>query len=96
VEHLLTQLPFDLCVTCHAVDGMKDAQGLVLANFKRWLDENKVWQAPVAAKGRCAQAVKAYREALRLQPGHQGALEGLRRCGAAAPARPGDQPAPAR
>ena len=40
-----------------------------------------------AAKGHCAQAGKAYREALRLQPGHQGALEGLSRCGAAAPAR---------
>jgi predicted CXXCH cytochrome family protein len=50
VEHLLTQLPFDLCVNCHAVDGMKDAQGLVLTNFKKWLDENKVWHAPVAAK----------------------------------------------
>ena len=48
-----------------------------------------------AGKGHCGQAVKAYREALRIQPGHPGALAGLSRCGAGAPARPEDQPAPA-
>jgi predicted CXXCH cytochrome family protein len=50
VEKLLVQLPFDLCVSCHSVDGMKDASGKTLTNFKKWLDENKEWHAPVAAK----------------------------------------------
>lgn len=50
VEHLLTQLPFDLCVSCHSRDGLVDEKGRKLTNFKRWLDENPVWHAPVAAK----------------------------------------------
>ncbi len=50
IEKLLIQLPFDLCVNCHSVDGMKDHNGVVLTNFRKWLDENKVWHAPVAAK----------------------------------------------
>jgi predicted CXXCH cytochrome family protein len=50
VEKLLVQLPFDLCVSCHAVDGLKDEGGRSLTNFQRWLAENKEWHAPVAAK----------------------------------------------
>jgi predicted CXXCH cytochrome family protein len=50
VEKLLIQLPFDLCVNCHAVDHMKDHDGVVLTNYKKWLEENKVWHAPVQAK----------------------------------------------
>ncbi len=50
VEKLLTQLPFDLCVSCHSADGVKDASGRSLTNFRKWLDENKQWHAPVAAK----------------------------------------------
>ncbi len=50
VEKLLTRLPFDQCVNCHAVDDMRDDQGIVLTNFKRWLDANPVWHAPVKAK----------------------------------------------
>jgi len=50
IEKLLIQLPFDLCVNCHAVDDMKDHAGVVLTNYKKWLDENKIWHAPVAAK----------------------------------------------
>jgi len=50
VEKLLIQLPFDQCVNCHAVDDMKDDKGIVLTNYKKWLDENKIWHAPVQAK----------------------------------------------
>ncbi|MBI5394577.1 MAG: cytochrome c3 family protein [Verrucomicrobia bacterium] len=50
VEHLLVQLPFDLCMKCHSKDDMTDAGGRKLANFKKLLDENPVWHAPVAAK----------------------------------------------
>jgi predicted CXXCH cytochrome family protein len=50
VEKLLIQLPFDMCVGCHSVDDMKDRQGVTLTNFKKWLSENRVWHAPVAAK----------------------------------------------
>ncbi|MBI5067705.1 MAG: cytochrome C [Deltaproteobacteria bacterium] len=50
VEKLLIQLPFDQCVNCHAVDDMKDEKGVTLTNFKKWLDDNKVWHAPVEAK----------------------------------------------
>jgi predicted CXXCH cytochrome family protein len=50
VEKLLTQLPFDLCVGCHSADGMKDGSGKALTNFKKWLNDNKEWHAPVAAK----------------------------------------------
>ena len=50
VEKLLTQLPFDLCVSCHSQEGLKDDAGRTLTNFQKWLDDNKVWHAPVAAK----------------------------------------------
>jgi predicted CXXCH cytochrome family protein len=50
VEKLLIQLPFDQCVNCHAVDDVKDHQGVVLTNFKKLLEENRVWHAPVQAK----------------------------------------------
>jgi len=50
VEHLLVLLPFDLCVSCHSQDGVSDGRGATLTNFKKWLDENKVWHAPVEAK----------------------------------------------
>lgn len=50
VEKLLIQLPFDLCVNCHSVDNMKDNNGVTLTNFKKWLQQNKVWHAPVEAK----------------------------------------------
>jgi predicted CXXCH cytochrome family protein len=50
VEKLLIQLPFDLCVNCHSVDNMKDNNGVTLTNFKKWLENNKVWHAPVEAK----------------------------------------------
>ena len=50
VEKLLIQLPFDQCVNCHAVDHMTDHDGVVLTNYKKWLEANKVWHAPVKAK----------------------------------------------
>ncbi len=50
VEKLLVQLPFDLCVSCHKVDTMADAKGKKLQNIKTWLDGNKNWHGPVAAK----------------------------------------------
>jgi predicted CXXCH cytochrome family protein len=50
VEKLLIQLPYDQCVNCHAVDDMKDHEGLLLTNYKKWLDANTVKHAPVQAK----------------------------------------------
>jgi predicted CXXCH cytochrome family protein len=50
VEKLLVQLPFDLCVSCHKVDTMADVRGKKLQNIKAWLDNNKNWHGPVAAK----------------------------------------------
>jgi predicted CXXCH cytochrome family protein len=50
VEKLLIALPFDLCVNCHAKDGMTADDGRAMTNFKKWLDDNKVWHDPVAAK----------------------------------------------
>jgi predicted CXXCH cytochrome family protein len=50
VERLLIALPFDLCVRCHSTDGMVAADGKPMTNFKKWLDENKVWHDPVRAK----------------------------------------------
>jgi len=50
VEHLLVQLPFDLCISCHSKDGVSDGRGATLTNFKSWLEQNKVWHAPVEAK----------------------------------------------
>ncbi len=50
VEKLLVALPFDLCVNCHSQDGMVASDGKPMANYKKWLDENRVWHAPVAAK----------------------------------------------
>jgi predicted CXXCH cytochrome family protein len=50
VEKLLTQLPFDQCVSCHAVDDLKDDRGATLTNFRALLDANPVWHAPVRAK----------------------------------------------
>ncbi|MBI5478923.1 MAG: cytochrome C [Deltaproteobacteria bacterium] len=50
IDHLLIRLPFDLCVECHSKDGMKSKDGKKLTNFKKHLDENKEWHAPVAGK----------------------------------------------
>ncbi len=50
VEKLLVQLPFDLCVNCHSKDGMRSEDGKEMTNIKKWLGENRVWHAPVAAK----------------------------------------------
>jgi predicted CXXCH cytochrome family protein len=50
VARLLIQLPFDLCVSCHNQDGRVDAGGRKIQNIKAWLDANKVWHGPVAAK----------------------------------------------
>jgi predicted CXXCH cytochrome family protein len=50
VEKLLTALPFDQCVSCHSQDGLKDDKGVVLTNFKKLLQQNKVHHAPVEAK----------------------------------------------
>ena len=50
VEKLLVQLPFDLCMSCHNADTMTDAKGKKLQNLKVWLDSNKNWHGPVAAK----------------------------------------------
>ncbi|MBI5610082.1 MAG: cytochrome c3 family protein [Deltaproteobacteria bacterium] len=50
VEHMLTRLPFDQCVGCHDKDGVVDAAGKPLTNYKKLLDENPVHHAPVAGK----------------------------------------------
>ncbi|RME96445.1 MAG: cytochrome C [Verrucomicrobia bacterium] len=50
VEHLLKALPFDLCIQCHSTDDVVDHQGKRLTNFKKLLEENEEWHAPVAAK----------------------------------------------
>ncbi len=50
IERLLHALPFDMCVGCHSVDDRKDANGVVLTNYKTLLEENKVWHKPVAQK----------------------------------------------
>jgi predicted CXXCH cytochrome family protein len=50
IERLLISLPFDLCVNCHAKDGMVSDDGRQMTNFKKWLDENKIWHDPVKAK----------------------------------------------
>lgn len=50
VAKLLKQLPFDLCVSCHNVNTMADAKGKKLQNIKTWLENNKQWHGPVAAK----------------------------------------------
>ena len=50
VEKLLIQLPFDLCLSCHNRDDMAGAGGKKLQNMKAWLDGNKEWHGPVAAK----------------------------------------------
>jgi predicted CXXCH cytochrome family protein len=50
VERMLVQLPFDLCVSCHSRDGISDGRGGFLTNFKKWLDQNRIWHKPVAAK----------------------------------------------
>lgn len=50
VERLLIQLPFDLCVSCHNREDMVDAKGKKLQNMKAWLDANREWHGPVAAK----------------------------------------------
>ncbi|MFL5273441.1 MAG: cytochrome c3 family protein [Anaeromyxobacteraceae bacterium] len=50
IEKLLSALPFDQCIGCHSVDDMKDSKGVTLTNYKKALEENKVWHKPVAAK----------------------------------------------
>ena len=50
VEHLLTKLPYDLCITCHAKDDLKDTDGRKLTNFKTLLAQNPELHGPVADK----------------------------------------------
>jgi predicted CXXCH cytochrome family protein len=50
VEKLLVQLPFDLCVNCHASDEVRDDRGVLLTNFRKLLQANPEWHAPVKAK----------------------------------------------
>ncbi|MGE5094355.1 MAG: cytochrome c3 family protein [Betaproteobacteria bacterium] len=50
VQKLLVREPFDLCVACHDNGNMTGANGRKLQNVKQWLDDNKVWHGPVAAK----------------------------------------------
>jgi predicted CXXCH cytochrome family protein len=50
VAKLLVQQTFDLCVNCHSTDTMVGANGRKLQNIKAWLDTNKTWHGPVAAK----------------------------------------------
>jgi len=50
VEKLLVQQPYDLCIQCHSKDGLTDASGTKLTNFKTLLDTNPVVHAPVAGK----------------------------------------------
>ena len=50
VARLLVQQPFDLCVNCHATDTMVGANGRRLQNTKAWLEANRNWHGPVAAK----------------------------------------------
>ncbi len=50
VEKLLVQLPFDLCVSCHGADDVRDDRGVLLTNFKKLLQANPEWHAPVKAK----------------------------------------------
>ena len=37
IERLLIALPFDLCVNCHAKDGMVSDDGKPMTNYKKWL-----------------------------------------------------------
>lgn len=50
VEKILARLPYDQCVNCHGKDGVKDAAGKDLPNFRKLLEENPVQHAPVAQK----------------------------------------------
>jgi predicted CXXCH cytochrome family protein len=50
VEKLLTALPYDQCVACHSQEGLKDDNGVLLTNFKKLLDANKVQHSPVESK----------------------------------------------
>jgi len=58
VPKLLITQPFDLCVKCHSSDSMVGVNGRKLQNIKAWLDSNKVWHGPIAAKdcGGCHQS----------------------------------------
>ncbi len=50
IERLLIALPFNLCVNCHNRDGMVSDDGKAMTNYKKFLEENKVWHDPVRAK----------------------------------------------
>ena len=50
IEKNLIALPFNLCVNCHAKDGMVAADGTAMTNYKQWLDDNKHWHDPVKNK----------------------------------------------
>jgi predicted CXXCH cytochrome family protein len=50
IEKLLIALPFNLCVNCHSKDGMASTDGQPMTNYRKLLDENKVWHNPVKAK----------------------------------------------
>ena len=58
-QKLLVQQPFDLCVACHDNSTMTGANGRKLQNVKQWLDTNKVWHGPVAAKD-CSNCHEAH------------------------------------
>jgi predicted CXXCH cytochrome family protein len=49
VEKLLVALPFDVCMRCHG-EGVRDWNGKLLVDMKRYLEANSSWHAPVAAK----------------------------------------------
>ena len=49
IQHLLNQLPFDLCVSCHSND-QPETDGRVRTNFSQLLEENPYHHGPVEGK----------------------------------------------
>src|SRR5512133_1745552 len=49
IERMLIALPFNLCGNCHSRDGMMSADGKPMVNYKKFLEENKIWHDPVRA-----------------------------------------------
>ena len=50
VEHLLIQLPMQLCLQCHGTDNVLDHAGKKLTNMKKLLADNPKHHGPVAAE----------------------------------------------
>jgi predicted CXXCH cytochrome family protein len=48
VEKLLSAPAYEQCVACHSKDGLEDAGGRVLTNFKKLLDQSPVRHGPLA------------------------------------------------